>query len=222
MHMRKVFIIWMFLLASIWAQTTSIQPEPPNIGILKKTIKHYIRSGAYEQSLEQKYEEIKKFIEDHMELGKKYAVTMDIDETTLSNVEFELQYDFGFNGHIWKEWVEKSEAKAIPAALKFYKWAKAKGIAVFFITGRRAIADKLEDDPTYKNLIKEGFTNFDGLYLKPKTGKIKTVDYKSGARKEIMEKGYIIIANIGDQYSDLEGGYAVQHFKLPNPMYFVE
>ncbi|MDQ0403073.1 hypothetical protein J2S50_001622 [Streptomyces sp. DSM 40167] len=31
-----------------------------------------------------------------------------------------------------------------------------------------------------------------------------------------------IVANVGDQYSDLRGGHADRTYKLPNPTYFVE
>lgn len=48
-----------------------------------------------------------------------------------------------------------------------------------------------------------------------------TVQYKSGTRKHIESLGYEVIANFGDQYSDLEGGYADKTYKLPNPTYFV-
>ncbi len=49
-----------------------------------------------------------------------------------------------------------------------------------------------------------------------------TVQYKSGTRKHIEDDlGYEIIANFGDQYSDLDGGYADRTYKLPNPTYFV-
>jgi hypothetical protein len=48
--------------------------------------------------------------------------------------------------------------------------------------------------------------------------------YKTSMRKEI-EKDYFIIANIGDQYSDLIGDKTDDHaercFKLPNPFYFI-
>ena len=30
-----------------------------------------------------------------------------------------------------------------------------------------------------------------------------------------------IIASVGDQWSDLDGGYAERVFKLPNPFYFI-
>ena len=33
--------------------------------------------------------------------------------------------------------------------------------------------------------------------------------------------GYDIVANFGDQFSDLNGGFADQTFKVPNPMYFL-
>ena len=199
-----------------------IAPEPLNIGILKNTVKHYMTSGDYDKAVSVKFEGIKKYILENKKASSKYAVVMDVDETTLSNLEFELRYGFGFAPGIWKDWVKEANAKAIPASKKFFDWALENNIAVFFITGRRAVTDKIENDPTAINLKKEGFTGYKKLYLKPKTGKIITIEYKSGARKEIMEMGYTIIANIGDQWSDLEGGYAEKSFKLPNPMYFVD
>ena len=32
---------------------------------------------------------------------------------------------------------------------------------------------------------------------------------------------HTIIANVGDQWSDLDGGFAERVFKLPNPVYFI-
>jgi hypothetical protein len=32
----------------------------------------------------------------------------------------------------------------------------------------------------------------------------------------------VIIANLGDQFSDLAGGYAERTFKLPNPFYSID
>jgi len=36
-----------------------------------------------------------------------------------------------------------------------------------------------------------------------------------------VAQGYDILLTIGDQYSDLKGGYADKGFKLPNPMYYL-
>ena len=49
-----------------------------------------------------------------------------------------------------------------------------------------------------------------------------TVDRKSSARAAIEARGYVIIANIGDQHSDLRGGHAERTFKLQNPFYLME
>jgi hypothetical protein len=48
-----------------------------------------------------------------------------------------------------------------------------------------------------------------------------TILYKSGVRAHIESLGYEIVGNFGDQFSDLEGGFADKTFKLPNPNYFL-
>jgi hypothetical protein len=46
------------------------------------------------------------------------------------------------------------------------------------------------------------------------------VEYKAPARQKLVEQGYRILLNVGDQNSDLAGGFAERTFKLPNPFYF--
>src|SRR5262249_22513718 len=48
-----------------------------------------------------------------------------------------------------------------------------------------------------------------------------TIQYKSGTRAYIESQGYDIVANFGDQFSDLEGGFADKTFKMPNPNYYL-
>jgi hypothetical protein len=84
-------------------------------------------------------------------------------------------------------------------------------VTVFFITGR---PEGLRD-LTVTALRNAGYTGKLNLDLKP-----SVVGYKAGARKAIERKGYRILANLGDQQSDLKGGYSLKRYKLPNPMYF--
>jgi hypothetical protein len=37
----------------------------------------------------------------------------------------------------------------------------------------------------------------------------------------VETQGYDIVANFGDQYSDLNGGFADRTYKIPNPMYYL-
>ena len=75
--------------------------------------------------------------------------------------------------------------------------------------------------PHGDNLTREGYSGWKQLYLKPAGSTLTTVAYKTGAREDIESQGYKIIANIGDQYSDLAGGHAASAFKLANPFYFL-
>jgi HAD superfamily, subfamily IIIB (Acid phosphatase) len=46
-------------------------------------------------------------------------------------------------------------------------------------------------------------------------------EFKAPLRAKIAAMGYTIIANVGDQFSDLEGGFAERTFKLPNSFYYI-
>ncbi len=90
-------------------------------------------------------------------------------------------------------------------------------ISVFFVTGRpertRASAEA--------DLRSAGYENWAGLIMKPDDYDGTNVAFKSGARKKLTRMGYMIILNLGDQLSDLEGGFAERKFLLPNPFYTV-
>jgi hypothetical protein len=44
---------------------------------------------------------------------------------------------------------------------------------------------------------------------------------KQDPRAHIASEGYSIMADFGDQYSDLLGGNAGHQVKIPNPMYYL-
>jgi predicted secreted acid phosphatase len=49
-----------------------------------------------------------------------------------------------------------------------------------------------------------------------------TIRCKSGVRAHLEnDLGWEIVGNFGDQFSDLEGGFADKTFKMPNPNYFL-
>ena len=45
--------------------------------------------------------------------------------------------------------------------------------------------------------------------------------YKTTIRKQLTDDGYTIVFSMGDQNSDLKGGFAEKGYKLPNPFYIV-
>jgi hypothetical protein len=142
------------------------------------------------------------------------AIVLDIDETSLSNYSGLVASNFSSIGTAIP--AAAGTGTAIAPTLALYKDARARGVAVFFVTGRPSIIQTA----TENNLRSVGYNNgWDGLQFKPTDQ--GTEAYKSGARAAIEARGYDIIANVGDQESDLDGGHADRAFKLPNPYYFI-
>jgi acid phosphatase len=118
-------------------------------------------------------------------------------------------------------WELSAQADVIAPTLKLFDAARAKGVAIFFITGRPDRQD--ERAATDSNLRKAGYRDWTGLIMKDPGANYATIaDFKAAERKKIeQEHGFTIIANVGDQQSDLDGGYAERRFKVPNPFYFI-
>jgi len=148
--------------------------------------------------------------------GKKLALVLDIDETSLSNYDAIQKDNFTFGPNSQAEATAETGVK-IPSTLELFNLAKQSGVAVFFITGRRENTRA----HTESNLRREGYDGWQQLFLKPDASTETTVQYKSGARAAIEGQGYRIVANVGDQYSDLAGGHEDVGFKLANPFYFL-
>ena len=184
----------------------------------KKEFMEYYNSGTYSDEINRVLEQAKSYLEDR-EAVEKAAIVFDIDETVLSNFKFMEKYDFEFDISQWEAWASKHKARAIPGSLAFYNWAKKQGYAIFFVTGRSEAAR----EGTIRNLKEAGFTGWKELIMRDDNDmKHPMAEYKTAVRKNIIRFGYHIVANIGDQDSDLTGGYADASFKLPNPFYEVK
>jgi len=188
-----------------------------NLNDAKKSVKDYYKSGQYDIELEKCINEALLNLE-QIEIPENAAFVFDVDETALSNWSYEINYDFGFIKRHWDEWVDSSKAPVIPQVKRFYDSLVAKNVKIIFITGRK----HNQYEGTLKNLKDVGYNKVDTLICKPvEYFDKKAVEYKSNTRKALSSK-YKIIGSIGDQWSDLEGGWTILKVKLPNYMYFIE
>ncbi|MGX1507368.1 UNVERIFIED_CONTAM: putative secreted acid phosphatase [Streptomyces graminofaciens] len=129
--------------------------------------------------------------------GEKQAIVLDIDNTSLET-------------HFHPFW--KLPTPAIQEMRELARYADSRGVAVFFVTARPGIIHSLTD----WNLKKTGYP-VDGLYVRDLPDLFNEVSaYKTEKRAEIEAKGYTIIANIGNNTTDLVGGHAERTFKLPD------
>jgi predicted secreted acid phosphatase len=177
--------------------------------------------------------------------GQK-AIVLDVDDTTLATWSYEVFSNWAYNPTTNAVFVTEQRFPAVPGMVEMVNEARNEGYAVFFLTGRGAA----QEAATLGNLTTDGIgvdagyptpttlTNGeDGLFTKPAVadypqylkdacagdpnGSCTTIHYKSATRAHIESLGYDIVANFGDQYSDLTGGYADRTFKMPNPNYFL-
>jgi predicted secreted acid phosphatase len=192
-----------------------------NLAEVKQSYVVYHDSGRYDADIARVDSEALQYLQSRVQRrlpDEKLAIVLDIDESSLSNYPDMLRLSFGGSLKEINAAESRGTDKAILPTLKIFQYAKAHDVAVFFITGRYTD----EKQGTVRNLRDTGFDNFDGITLKPLDyHEPSVVPYKSSARKAIAERGYIIVLNIGDQESDLAGGYAEKTFKLANPYYFI-
>jgi predicted secreted acid phosphatase len=181
----------------------------------------------------------------HHTRGTK-AILLDVDDTALATWNYELASNWAYNPTTNGQFVTDQKFPAVPGMVDLVATAEREGYAVFFLTGRGAA----QEQATLGNLTADGVGvdagypkpttlrgGEDGLFTKPAVadypaylkkacatdpnGSCTTIHYKSATRAHIESLGYDIVANFGDQFSDLKGGYADRTFKLPNPNYYL-
>ena len=166
--------------------------------------------------------------------GHKPALVFDADDTTLWTYQMEVgDMKFVFTPAAQAPWVNEERFPAVPGMVDFVKDAEAMGYTIFGLTGR----SDSQKAATVGNLAKwygDAFTT-QNYFTKYNSGTTPpayltcvaaptctTVEYKAGTRKHIeQDLGYDIVGNFGDQWSDLQGGYADRWVKLPNPTYYL-
>ncbi|KAL0679967.1 hypothetical protein Bca4012_007948 [Brassica carinata] len=149
----------------------------------------------------------------------------DIDETLLTNIGYYRAHGYGvsrsepFDSKSFNEWVVQGTAPAFAASLRMYNALKKLGFTIILLTGR----DEDQRSFTEANLRDVGYSGWERLILRglDDQGKSAT-NYKSEQRSKLIDQGFKIHGNTGDQWSDLLGfAVADRSFKVPNPMYYI-
>jgi predicted secreted acid phosphatase len=217
----KFFMSRLILVLLCLLPTLSSAQEPINLADIKNQLIKYHDSGEYATDIKIVNHEALQYLKQRLQLadfqGKKPAIVLDIDETSLSNYQDMVKLNFGGTLKEIIDNEDKGSDPAIQTTLTLYQFARAHNVAVFFVTGRF----EYERKATETNLEKAGYKHWDKLVLREgKYTHATAAEYKAAIRKQLAAN-YDILINMGDQYSDLAGGYADKTFKLPNPYYFI-
>ena len=220
---RAALLAGLLLLAAAGCAATA-----PSLVGAKREVAAYVASGRYEANIASVASRATAHLESRARGGGKLAIVLDVDETALSNLPSFRANDYGFIVRGPCElpagpcglgaWIAMGQAEPIKPVLELARLARARGVAVFFLTGR---PERLRA-ATERNLKAAGY-EWTGLILKPDalSAAAPAAEFKAPERKKLVDQGYTIIANGGDQQSDLDGGFAERTYKLPNPFYFI-
>ena len=131
--------------------------------------------------------------------NKPPAIILDIDETVLNNVPFQARSIMDGQSYPtgWLDWMLEESSDAVAGVSGFLEYAQSKGVKIFYVTNRIAVAE----DATRNNLKKLGLpldTDRDVLLMKNENG--WTSDKVS--RRKLVAKDFRILLLIGDQLGD--------------------
>jgi 5'-nucleotidase (lipoprotein e(P4) family) len=162
--------------------------------------------------------------------GSRWAVILDVDETTLDNSVYQLErvaYGARSDSAAWNAWVRRRQAVPVPGVVEFLNAVRAAGGRVAFIGNRE---DALAG-PTRENLAMHGlYRDGDRLCLRAPDGPAS----KRGRRSEVRagtgpcawpNEPLTVLAYVGDTLGDFPeadeepGEFGERFFIIPNPLY---
>jgi len=134
---------------------------------------------------------------DFRTLEKPPIIIMDLDETVLDNSPYNGYLSLNgkeFTEDSWKDWTQLAQAKAVPGALEFIKFASSSNVPIYYISNRSH-----EDlQVTIRNMNDIGIpVSEDRVFLKQE-------GYSKSSFRDGLRNQYEIILLIGDNLADFE------------------
>ncbi|MDH3620193.1 MAG: hypothetical protein OER91_04840 [Gammaproteobacteria bacterium] len=134
------------------------------------------------------------------------AVILDVDETVINNVAFQVGFERPFSDRKLEMWDREHVAEPVPGVIEFIKAATAADVAVFYLTNRPC--EKYEDEEEacpQKQTVIDGIREL-GLevepefvslsYERPEWTKEKLI------RREAIAENFRVIMLLGDDFAD--------------------
>ena len=156
-----------------------------------------------------------------------WAIVMDVDETVLNNMQYQVELNAKGESHsqeAWEKWVKRKESPPVPGVKAFIrKLRKVPGGRIIFLSNRYARNTEL----TRQNLGAHGMVEKVDVFLFRKV----RADKKSIRRQEVFDgSGRMgvygklkVLAWFGDSAHDFPEGdglkWGREKFMLPNPVY---
>lgn len=150
----------------------------------------------------------------------RVMAVFDIDETLLDNYSYYSTQSpaFTYSPSTWGPFQEQCQSPAVAATAELFRKFRDAGMGVALITGRNESARAVTEACLRQNGI-DGWTTL--VMRDASTTGLTAAAYKAQARQALQRQGWRIGPSIGDQVSDMAGGFLRRGFLLPNPMYYI-
>jgi acid phosphatase len=128
------------------------------------------------------------------------AVILDVDETVLDNSPYHARMILAggtYDTESWHQWVMAAAAKPLPGAAEFLQLARAKGVAIFYVTNRR----EAHEGATRRNLEEVGLPvdeGDDALLMAEESGWTEDKE----ARRRYVARTHRVLLLLGDDLND--------------------
>lgn len=134
------------------------------------------------------------------------AIIFDVDETLVSNVDFQLELEPPFSNAKLDDWNAANEARPVPGAAEFVQRAIDSGVEVFFVTNRpcetRPGIERFcpQQDTTIHDLLETGIpANADRVLM---AGEQPDWTAEKKVRRDLIARHYRVIMLVGDDLAD--------------------
>lgn len=134
------------------------------------------------------------------------AVILDVDETVVSNVDFQLTYEHPFANHKLDTWSSNYQSLPIPGVKEFVDAARAAGVTVFFVTNRPCEPVTGDNNPCPQERTTVDDIREVGIAVEPEFVMLSNErpgwDREKLVRRQLIAKNYRVIMLIGDDFGD--------------------
>ena len=133
------------------------------------------------------------------------AVILDVDETVVTNVDFQLAFERPFANWKLEQWASETTATPVQGVVEFVAEARRLGVTVFFVTNRPCEPKVGSPEPcpqrqtTIEGIAEVGIaTDADHVFLSQERGWTR----EKITRRQFISETHRVIALIGDDFGD--------------------
>lgn len=211
-----------------YGDVTTTTPDP----VQGTTMLHdFAPTGAYATEVGTVVDSVEQYLTDWAAAhpaNRNKSVVFDIDDTLLTTYNYRYYANFSANPSTFAAFVNSASFPATPRMVELHHYARTLGYRTFFVTERPQsqfpgtvtdLADVGYDAVPVSWYVFKDYTN--DTWLAPCAPNCTPTQYRTLTRQYLKSQGNLVVANIGDQPSDLAGGGANKTFAIPNPMYYV-